>query len=156
LGTLGQLHGDLGRQGSGFEQNARRLPVQRAASRGWNTGADGLTCEVVPESELRVALDEQIRIEELVDRTQEIRGRPPERAGQLVEGEGPAEGGGDGHGITRLVGEPAETLAHPLAHPTGTLPVDLLRSTVNDAYLSLLIQPEKRLDHEERASAGFG
>ena len=74
LGARGELHGDFDRQGAGFEQNAGRLAVERAAGGYRHAGADRLTCDVVPEGELLVALDEQVRLEELTDRRQQIRG----------------------------------------------------------------------------------
>jgi hypothetical protein len=38
--------------------NARRLAIERTASRYRNAGPDRLTCDVVPEGELLIALDE--------------------------------------------------------------------------------------------------
>ena len=70
LGARGQLDRDLDRQGAGLEQDAGCLAVERAAGGYRHAGADRLTCDVVPEGELLVALDEQVRLEELTDRRQ--------------------------------------------------------------------------------------
>ena len=155
LGARGELHRDLDRQGAGLEQDAGRLAVERAARGDGHAGADRLACDVVPEGELLVALDEQVRLEELTDRRQQVRRGPPERPRQLVEGERAAERGGDRHGVARLVGEPAEPLAHLLLHAPGQPAVDQLGPAVDDADPLLLLQPEQRLDDEERAAVGL-
>ena len=68
LGACGELHRDFDRQGAGFEQDNGRLAVEGAAGGNGHAGAYGLACEVVPERELLVALDEQVRLEQLADR----------------------------------------------------------------------------------------
>ena len=155
LGARGQLHRDFDRQCAGFEQDAGRLAVERTAGGYRHAGADCLACDVVPEGELLIALDEQVRLEELADRRQQIRGGPPERPRQLVEGERATERGGDGHGVARLVGEPAEPLAHLLLHAPGQLAVDQLGAAVDEADPLLLLQSEQGLDDEERITVGL-
>ena len=155
LGARGELHGDFDRQGAGFEQDNGGLAVERAAGGDGHAGAHGLAGDVVPEREVLVALDEQVRLEELPDRCEQVRGRPPERARQLVERERAAERGGDGHGVACLVGEPAEPLAHLLVHAAGKPAVDQLGAAVDDADPLLFSQSEERLDDEERAAVGF-
>ena len=68
LGACGELHRNLDRQGACFEQDNRRLAVEGAAGGHGHAGAYRLACEVVPERELLVALDEQVRLEQLADR----------------------------------------------------------------------------------------
>ena len=109
----------------------------------------------MPEREVLVALDEQVRLEELPDRCEQLRGGPPEGARQLVEGERAAERGGDGHGVACLVGEPPEPLAHLLVYAVGKPAVDQLGAAVDDADPLLFLQSEERLDDEERATVGF-
>ena len=58
LGARGQLHRDFDRQCAGFEQNAGRLAIERTAGSYRHAGPDCLTCDVVPEGELLIALDE--------------------------------------------------------------------------------------------------
>ena len=132
---------------------AWRSSARRAVT--GHAGADGLAGDVVPEGELLVALDEQVRLEEFLDRCEQVRGRPAERARQLVEGERAAERGGDRDGVACLVGEPAEPLAHLLVHTPGKLAVDQLGAAIDNAYPLLFLQPEERLDDEERAAVGF-
>ncbi len=103
LGAGGELHGNLDRQRAGFEQDNGRLAVEGSAGGDRHAGAHGLAGDVVPEPEVLVALDEQVRLEELSDGRKQVRGRPPERARELVERERAAERGGDGHGFARLV-----------------------------------------------------
>ena len=155
LGAGGELPGDFDRQGAGFEQDAGRLAVERAAGGHRHACADGLAGDVVPEGQPLVALDEQVRLEQLPDRREESGRRPPERARQLVEGERAAERGGDGHSVACLVGEPPEPLAHLLLHAPGKLAIDQLGAAVDHAYPLLLLQPEERLDNEERAAVGL-
>src|SRR5207244_8594301 len=143
------------RQGAGFEQDNGGLAVERAAGGYGHAGAHGLAGEVVPERQLLVALDEKVRLEQLPDRREQVRGRPPEGARQLVEGERATERGGDGHGVACLVGEPAEPLAHLLVHPPRQLAVDQLGAAVDDADPLLFLQSEQRLDDEERAAVGL-
>jgi hypothetical protein len=57
------LHGDFDRQGASFKQGDGGLAVECAAGGDRDAGADGLPGEVVPERELLVALDEQVRLE---------------------------------------------------------------------------------------------
>jgi len=109
----------------------------------------------VPEREILVALDEQVRFEKLPDRSEQVRGRPPEGARQRVEGKRAAERGGDGHGLACLVGKTAEPLAHLLVHAAGQPAVDQLGAAVDDADPPLFLQSEERLDDEERATVGF-
>src|SRR5207253_3712473 len=65
LGAGGELHGDFDRQGASFEQGNGGLAVECAAGGDRDADADGLAGEVVPEGQLLVALDEQVRFEQL-------------------------------------------------------------------------------------------
>ena len=62
LGAGGELHGNFDRQGAGFEQDNGGLAVERAAGGYRHTDSHSLACDVVPERELLIALDEQVRL----------------------------------------------------------------------------------------------
>jgi hypothetical protein len=156
LGASGELHGDFDRQRASFEQDNGGLAVECAPGGDRDAGADGLASEVVPERQFFAALDEQARLEELPDRRQQVRRRPPERARQLVERKRTTERGGDGHGLARLVGEPAEPLPHLLVQTPGQPAVDQLCAAVDNADPLLLLESEERLDDEERTAVGLG
>ena len=155
LGAGGELHRDLDRQRAGLEQDAGCLAVERAARGDRHAGADRLARDVVPEGQPFVSLDEQVRLEELTDRREQVRGGPSERPRQLVEGERATERRGDGHGVARLVGEPAEPLAHPHLHAPGELAVDQLGVAVDETDPVLLSQAEEGLDDEERVAVAL-
>ena len=72
LRACGELHRDFDRQRAGLEQDTGRLAVERSAGGYRHAGADRLSCDVVPEGQLLVPLDEQIRFEKLADRREEI------------------------------------------------------------------------------------
>src|SRR5207245_8560161 len=62
LGAGGELRRNLDRQRAGFEQDNGGLAVERAAGGYRHTDSHSLACDVVPERELLIALDEQVRL----------------------------------------------------------------------------------------------
>jgi hypothetical protein len=149
------LPGNFDRQRACFEQDACCLAVECTASGDRHAHADRLAGDVVPEGQPFVAFDEQIRLEELPDRRQQVRRPAPKGARQLIEGKRAAERGGDGHRVACLVGEPPQPLPHLLPHTPGRLAIDQLDAAVGHSYPLLLLESEKRLDNEERAAAGL-
>jgi len=72
LGARGELHRDFDRQGASFQEDAGCLAVERSTGGDRHAGADRLACDVVPEGQLLVALDEQIRFEQLTDGREQV------------------------------------------------------------------------------------
>ena len=85
FGAGRELPGNFDRQRACFEQDVRGLAVECTAGGDRHADADRLAGDVVPECQPFVALDEQIRLEELADRRQQVRRTAPERARQLIE-----------------------------------------------------------------------
>ena len=75
-----QLHSDFDRQRAGFEQDSGCLAVERAARGHGQARADCFAGDVVPEGELFFPVDQQVRLEKLTDRGEEIRGWPAEES----------------------------------------------------------------------------
>ena len=149
------MPGNLDRQRACFEQDACCLAVECPAGGDRHAYADRLAGDVVPEGQPFIAFDEQIRLEELPHRRQQVRRPAPEGARQLIECERAAERGGDGHSLACPVGEPPKPPPHLLLHTDGRLAIDQFDAAVRHSYPLLLLQPEKRLDNEERAAAGL-
>ena len=72
LGARRQLHRDLDRQGAVVEQHTGCLAVECTAGGDRHAGPDGLAGDVVPERQLLIALDQQVRFEQLTDRRQQV------------------------------------------------------------------------------------
>ena len=155
FGAGGELDSNFDRQGAGLEQDTCCLAVERAARGDWDAGADRLACDVVPEGQPLVSLNEQVRLEELTHGGQQVRCRPSERPRQFVEGERATKRSRDGHGVARLVGQSAEPLAHLHLHAPGELLVDQLGLAVDETDPVFLLQPEQGFDDQEWVAVAF-
>ncbi len=155
FGARGELDSNFDRQGAGLEQDTCRLAIERAARGDRDAGADRLACDVVPEGQPLVSLNEQVRLEELTDRGQQVRCRPSERPRQFVKGERATKRSRDGHGVARLVGQSAEPLAHLHLHAPGELLVDQLGLAVDETDPVFLLQPEQGFDDQEWVAVAF-
>ena len=109
----------------------------------------------MPERELLVALDEQVRLEELLDRRQQVRaGRPSVRASSSKLNVRPSEAATVTASLASSDSRPSRSRIFCLyaARQPG---VDQLGMAVDHADPPLLSQSEERLDNEERTPAGL-
>src|SRR6185436_11681683 len=75
-----------------------------------------------------------------------------DRPSQFGEGKRSTKGSSDSRGVARLVGQSAESLAHPHLHAPGELAVDQVGMSVDEPDPVFLLQPEQGFDDEERVA----
>ena len=120
-----------------------------------DTSPHRLTRDVVPESEVVAALDEQIRLEELTDRIEQPGGWPLERSREIPERERPAERRGDRRDVARGTREPTKALPHPVLDAMRQPSIDQLSPALDDPDPLLIAKAEEHLDQKVRAAAAL-
>ncbi len=150
-----ELSGDFDRQCARLEKDACRLPVQGAAGGHRHALTHRFASDVVPERQPLVPLDEEIRLQQLADRRQDVRCLPAKGARQFVEREGTAERGSHCGGIARFVRQPAQPLPHLLVDPPRKTAIDQLGAAVDHTDAVLLLKAEQSLDNQEWAALGL-
>jgi hypothetical protein len=106
----------------------------------------------VPECQLVVALDEDVGLDELLDRIQQVCDRHPSHLGQVIDGEPPAQGGSERRQAVGGRGHAQEPATHVVTDAPWEAVFEEPRSAGLDSHDALVLEAAEELHEQERVS----
>ncbi|HTA02818.1 MAG TPA: hypothetical protein VK802_20730 [Streptosporangiaceae bacterium] len=152
LGTFSEVLGHLHRERAPGQEHVGGLAVERATN--WDRGARShcFANQVVTECQLVVALYEDVGVDKLPNRIQQVGDRQATHLGQVIDREPPAQGCRESGQAVRGRGHPQEASTHVVADAPWEAVFEEPRSAGVDCHDALILEAAEELHEEERVS----
>ena len=155
-GAAHQVGGGRDRRPAASQQHLPGLPVQCLAYRRGEALGHGAPQQVVPERQQAGVRHHDPGLLRLLQRRQQLAGRPAEHLREVVRVEGTAQDGRDLQQLAGTRGQPAQAPSYDLLHPSRQPPRDQPRLTGGDLHRALVVESAEELDEQERVASRPG